>query len=88
MPWAHWTRYGRWSANTFDYHDQHPEFVRLVMNENILHGANVAAIDRLKERNRLVIETIQTILNRGVAEGAFQAGYDPRLASASGIDVN
>jgi AcrR family transcriptional regulator len=64
-------------GHTFDYHDQHPEFVRLVMNENILHGANVAEIDGLKERNRLVIETIKTILDRGEAEGVFKAGVDP-----------
>jgi AcrR family transcriptional regulator len=64
-------------GHTFDYHDQHPEFVRLVMNENILYGANVAAIDTLKERNRRVIETIQTILDRGVSEGVFAAGVDP-----------
>jgi AcrR family transcriptional regulator len=63
--------------HTFDYHDQHPEFVRLVMNENILHGAHVAAIAGLKERNRRVVETIRAILARGVDEGVFRDGVDP-----------
>lgn len=63
--------------HTFDYHDQHPEFVRLVMNENILHGAHVAEIEGMKERNRRVVETIAAILDRGVAEGVFKTGVDP-----------
>jgi hypothetical protein len=64
-------------GHTFDYHDQHPEFVRLVMNENILHGAHVAEIEGMKERNKRVIETIRTILERGVAERVFRDGLDP-----------
>jgi AcrR family transcriptional regulator len=62
---------------TFDYHDQHPAFVRLVMNENMLHGVHVAEIEGMKERNRRVIETIRAILDRGVAEGVFKSGLDP-----------
>ena len=64
-------------GHTFDYHSQHPEFVRLVMNENILRGAHVAEIEGMKERNRRVIETIGTILERGVVEGVFRKGIDP-----------
>lgn len=63
--------------HTFDYHDKHPEFVRLVMNENILHGAHVSAIEGIKERNRRIIETIRTILARGVEEGVFHGDIDP-----------
>jgi AcrR family transcriptional regulator len=62
---------------TFDYHDQHPEFVRLVMNENILHGAHVSEVPGLKERSRRVLVTIKTILDRGVAEGVFRDDIDP-----------
>jgi AcrR family transcriptional regulator len=63
--------------HTFDYHDRHPEFVRLVMNENMLHGVHVAEIAGLKERNRRVVETIAAILDRGVAEAVFREGVDP-----------
>jgi AcrR family transcriptional regulator len=62
---------------TFDYHNQHPEFVRLVMNENILHGAHVSEVEGIKERSRRVLVTIKTILDRGIAEGVFRDGIDP-----------
>ncbi len=62
--------------HTFDYHDQHPEFVRLVMNENILHGAHVSEIEGIKERNRRILVTIKAILDRGVAEGVFRERID------------
>lgn len=62
---------------TFDYHIQHPEFVRLVMNENILRGAHVSEVPGIRERNRAVIENLRGILNRGVAAGLFREGIDP-----------
>lgn len=62
---------------TFDYHTQHPEFVRLVMNENILRGAHVSEVPGIRERNRAVIENLRSILNRGVAAGLFREGIDP-----------
>jgi AcrR family transcriptional regulator len=63
--------------HTFDYHADHPEFVRLVMNENIHHGAHIGHIEGLKERNKSVIATLQTIIDTGVAEGIFLQGIDP-----------
>ncbi|MFZ2997448.1 TetR/AcrR family transcriptional regulator [Sphingobium sp.] len=62
---------------TFDYHTQHPEFVRLVMNENILRGAHVGEVPGIKERNRKVIEHLRGILTRGVASAEFRDGIDP-----------
>lgn len=62
---------------TFDYHNQHPEFVRLVMNENILRGAHVGEIPGIRERNRKVVEHLRGILARGVASGHFREGIDP-----------
>lgn len=62
---------------TFDYHNQHPEFVRLVMNENILRGAHVGEVPGIKERNRKVIDHLRDILARGVAAGHFREGIDP-----------
>ncbi len=64
-------------AATFDYHNQHPEFVRLVMNENILRGAHVGEVPGIKERNRKVIEHLRGILARGVENGQFREGIDP-----------
>ncbi len=63
--------------HTFDYHVEHPEFVRLVMNENIHHGEHIGHIDGLKERNRSVIASLKTIIDKGVAEKLFRPDIDP-----------
>jgi AcrR family transcriptional regulator len=63
--------------HTFDYHANHPEFVRLVMNENIHHGAHIGHVSGLRERNKSVIASLQAIVDKGVAEGTFRDGIDP-----------
>jgi AcrR family transcriptional regulator len=63
--------------HTFDYHVNHPEFVRLVMNENIHHGAHIGHVEGLKERNKSVIASLKAIIDKGVADGIFRAGIDP-----------
>jgi len=64
-------------GHTFDYHAEHPEFVRLVMNENIHYGAHIGAVPGIKERNRSVIATLQDIIDKGTKEGRFRKGVDP-----------
>jgi AcrR family transcriptional regulator len=64
-------------GHTFDYHAGHPEFVRLVMNENIHYGAHIGAVPGIKERNRSVIATLQDIIDKGTKEGRFRKGVDP-----------
>ena len=62
---------------TFDYHDRHRDFVRLVTIENI-HGARY--LERLKtfrNRNASVVRTIEDLLARGVAAGVFRDDVDP-----------
>jgi AcrR family transcriptional regulator len=62
---------------TFDYHDKHRDFVRLVTIENI-HGAKY--LERLKtfrNRNVSVVRTIEDLLARGVASGEFRDDIDP-----------
>jgi len=62
---------------TFDYHNKHPEFVRLVMNENIHQGVHVAHLPNIKERNRTVIATLRKLIDRGVKSGDFRSDLDP-----------
>jgi len=62
---------------TFDYHNKHPEFVRLVMNENIHKGAHVGHLSNIKERNRTVIATLSKLIDRGTQSGEFRPGIDP-----------
>jgi len=59
------------------YHSQHPELVRLVMNENICRAEHLKQIKGLPEGNRNVIEILTRLIARGVAEGSFRAGIDP-----------
>jgi AcrR family transcriptional regulator len=63
-------------GHTFDYHVQHPDFVRLVMNENIHHGEHIAHVGGLKERNRSVIAALKAIIDKGVTQGHFREGVD------------
>lgn len=64
-------------GHNFDYHFDHPEFVRLVMNENVHHGEHIAQMDGLRTRNKSAIEQLATILQKGEEAGLFRAGIDP-----------
>jgi AcrR family transcriptional regulator len=63
-------------GNNFDYHYEHPEFVRLVMNENVHHGEHIAQIDGLRTRNQTAIEQLTAIIAAGQAKGLFRAPID------------
>jgi AcrR family transcriptional regulator len=62
---------------TFDYHASNPDFVRLVMNENIHHGEHIGHVPGLKERNRSIIAQLRRIVDKGVAENVFRGDVDP-----------
>src|SRR5262245_47389864 len=62
---------------TFDYQNAHPEFIRLVMNENILNGAYVARSKEIQRLNVTAINAVQDLLGRGQREGAFRHDLDP-----------
>jgi AcrR family transcriptional regulator len=64
-------------AFTFDYQNAHPEFVRLVMNENILNGAYVSRSKVIQRLNNAVISALQDLLARGQQEGTFRRDVDP-----------
>jgi AcrR family transcriptional regulator len=64
-------------GHNFDYHFEHPEFVRLVMNENVHHGEHIARIESMQQRNRSAIDQLAVILERGAAQGLFKPGIDP-----------
>ncbi len=56
---------------TFDYHDRHRDFVRLVSIENI-HGAKyIEQLKSFKNRNVSIIKTIEELLARGVESRRF-----------------
>jgi AcrR family transcriptional regulator len=62
---------------TFDHHDSHPEFIRLVSIENIHHAEHMAKSKQLATLKNPVIELIGRILARGRAEALFRSDIDP-----------
>ena len=62
---------------TFDYYIEHPEFVRLVMNENIMNGVHMARSRTIGKLNLTVIDALRAIVARGQKAGVFRRDIDP-----------
>jgi AcrR family transcriptional regulator len=62
---------------TFDYYEAHPEFVRLVMNENIMDGVHMARSKAIGRLNVTVIDALKAIVARGQKERIFRRDIDP-----------
>jgi AcrR family transcriptional regulator len=62
---------------TFDYHNQNPDFVRLVMNENIHHGEHIGQLAIIKARKASVLGLLRRLINRGINSGVFRKDVDP-----------
>jgi AcrR family transcriptional regulator len=63
-------------AFTFDYQNDHPEFIRLVMNENMLDGAYLGRSKAIRRLNNAVIDVLRDLLARGERDGVFRRGLD------------
>src|SRR3954470_5315757 len=66
---------------TFDHHESHPDFIRLVAIENIHRAEHLAQLPNLDELGSPAIELIDAILARGRADGTFTRDVD-------GLDVH
>lgn len=62
---------------TFDYQNANPDFIRLVMVENIHDGVHLKRSGAIHDLNVTVIDAIRRLYQRGVAEGVFRKGLDP-----------
>jgi len=62
---------------TFDHHRSNPDFVRLVMIENIHNAEHLVVSDVIQSANQGVIEKISDIYRAGVETGAFRPGLKP-----------
>jgi AcrR family transcriptional regulator len=62
---------------TFDHHDSHPDFIRLVSIENIHRAEHLARSPIFASLNSPAIELIGRILDRGRESGAFRRDVDP-----------
>jgi len=63
---------------TFCHHASNPDFIRLVMIENIHHGRFVAQSELIQSLNAGVIDVLTRVYARGVEDGCFREGLDPR----------
>lgn len=62
---------------TFDHHRRNPDFIRMVMIENIHHGRHMQVSQTIRGLNRPAIEALEGVLKRGQESGVFRIGIDP-----------
>ena len=62
---------------TFDHHEAHPDFIRLVSIENIHRAEHMQASGRFADLNTPAIDRIARILERGRDDGTFTRNADP-----------
>jgi AcrR family transcriptional regulator len=61
---------------TVDYQLANPDFIRLVMTENIHRGEYLAQSKLIQKLNVPAIEGLRGVYERGVSAGVFRAGLD------------
>ncbi|MGW4228901.1 TetR family transcriptional regulator [Streptomyces sp. NPDC004980] len=61
---------------TFDHHEDHPDFIRLVSIENIHEAEHIAASAELSRISSPAIDVLTRILDTGRASGLFTADVD------------
>lgn len=62
---------------TFDYHAEHPDYVRLISVENIEKGRHISGRPSLVARNAIALDTVRNVLERGERDGTFRTGISP-----------
>lgn len=63
-------------AHTVDYQFSNPDFVRLVMNENMLKGAYLSRSKAIQKLNVPAIDRLREVYERGVKDRIFRPGLD------------
>jgi AcrR family transcriptional regulator len=61
---------------TFDHHEAHPEFIRLVSIENIHNAEHVKELVGMVDLGGPVVSLLDGILRRGYAQGVFRQDAD------------
>ena len=62
---------------SFDYLHDHPEFIKLVSDENAQGAPHAARSEELAEMHWPLVELLRETLRRGAAEGVFRDDMDP-----------
>ena len=66
----------RLAESTYDHHTSHRDFVRLVAIENIHHARIIETSPVIHDLNSTAIQTLESVLRRGVEDGTFRADID------------
>lgn len=61
---------------TFDHHEAHPEFIRLVSVENVHNAEHVKELTAMVDLGTPVIRLLEELLDRGRSMGLFRADID------------
>ncbi len=62
---------------TFDHHSRHPDFIRIVMIENIHHGEYLEQSELIRLLNAGAIQKLEAIVRRGREAGLFRDDVTP-----------
>lgn len=68
---------GRLVGFTFDHHRRHPDFIRMVMIENIHHADFLRQSEAIRTMNVAAIDKLAGIIHRGQKTGVFRLDLDP-----------
>ncbi|MBE2202787.1 MAG: TetR/AcrR family transcriptional regulator [Chthoniobacterales bacterium] len=71
----------------FTFLDSHPEFVRLLLWENLGQGRHLAQVEVGMSKSP-ILGHVKTLLQEGVAQGVFRPGLDARLVLTSLIGLS
>ncbi len=62
---------------TFDYHADHPDWIRLIAVANIHEAEPILGSPTIAGQNAAVVGILRDLLARGVRAGVFRSGIDP-----------
>lgn len=62
---------------TFNYFVAHPEFIRILNNENLYEAEHLKRSTRITEMHSSLVDGVHITLARGAEQGIFRRGVDP-----------
>jgi AcrR family transcriptional regulator len=71
------TAFKRLVTFTWQYYLDNPEFITLVNSENLHKARHIKKSDTMDDINKPFVARMQTLLERGVAQGLFRPHLDP-----------
>ena len=63
-------------AFTFEHHIKNPDFIRMVMIENIHHGRFIEQSELIQSLNAGAVDELQKVYRRGLEAGQFRPGLE------------